>query len=391
MNIGIVCYPTYGGSGVLATELGIALGEKGHKVHFISSSLPARLNNTFYNNVYFHEVRNMEYPLFEYSPYETALSSKLVDVITYEKLDILHVHYAVPHASAAFMTKQILKTKGIHIPVITTLHGTDITLVGNDSSYAPVVEFSINMSDGVTAVSESLKNDTLDRFSINDEIEVIYNFIDNKKFFREFNPDLKARYGKSDDKFLVHVSNFRPVKRVLDVLKTFELVQQTHQNVKLLMIGDGPERQKLEDYCREKGLCDNIHFLGKKDSISTLLSICDVFVMPSAKESFGLAALEAMACGVPVVSSNVGGIPEVNINGKTGFVHELGDIKGMAISVNKLIGDQAVWNTFSDYCINFSKEFDIVNIVPQYEAYYNKIREKSLAELQLALQHHIHV
>lgn len=381
MNIGIVCYPTYGGSGVLATELGIALGEMGHKVHFISSSLPARLNNTFYSNVFFHEVRNMEYPLFEYSPYETALSSKLVDVITYEKLDILHVHYAVPHASAAFMAKQILQTKGIKIPVITTLHGTDITLVGNDPSYAPVVQFSINMSDGVTAVSHSLKSDTLYKFAIEKEIEVIHNFIDTSKFYRNFDIDLKSRFGDKDDVFFVHVSNFRPVKRVLDVVKIFEEVNGIVPQSKLLMIGDGPERHKLEEYCRTQGLCDNIHFLGKKDSISTLLSICDVFLMPSAKESFGLAALEAMACGVPVISSNVGGIPEVNIDGKTGFVCALGDVAAMSSKAIQLATDKALWKQFSDECLRFSKEFDIAHIVPKYEAYYHQIVQESMVAL----------
>ena len=379
MNVGIVCYPTYGGSGVLATELGIALSKKGHNVHFISSSLPARLDK-YYANIHFHEVRNLQYPLFEYTPYETALASKIVDVMTYEKLDVLHVHYAIPHASAAFMTKQILKTKGIHIPVITTLHGTDITLVGNDPSYAPVVEFSINMSDGVTAVSNSLKNDTLYRFNIEKEIEVIYNFIDKTKFTREYNPELKKLFGKEDDIFLVHVSNFRPVKRIMDVIKTWEILNSQNPKIKLLMIGDGPERQKAEDFCRGHN-CSDIHFLGRRDGIGKLLSICDVFLMPSAKESFGLAALEAMACGVPVVSSDIGGIPEVNIQGKTGYVCGLGDVESMAKGVNAIIKDKATWNQFSKNCIEFADTFDINQVVPIYEKYYQKIIKESVISL----------
>jgi N-acetyl-alpha-D-glucosaminyl L-malate synthase BshA len=375
MNIGIVCYPTYGGSGVLATELGIALSKKGHEVHFISSSLPARLD-AYYANIHFHEVRNMRYPLFEYTPYETALASKIVDVMTYEKLDVLHVHYAVPHASSAYMTKQILKSKGINLPVITTLHGTDITLVGNDPSYAPVVEFSINMSDGVTAVSQSLKKDTLYRFNVKKEIQVIDNFIDKTKFQRTFDIELKKRYGEPDDIFIVHVSNFRPVKRVMDVIKSWEIVNEINPKVKLIMIGDGPERQKTEDYCRG-GNCGSIHFLGKRDGIGKFLSICDVFLLPSEKESFGLAALEAMACGVPVISSNRGGLPEVNINGETGYTYDLGDINGMAEGIQAIIKDKDTWSEFSERCIKHSMQYDINMIVPQYEEYYKKIISQS--------------
>ena len=375
MNIGIVCYPTYGGSGVLATELGIALSKKDHEIHFISSSLPARLD-AYYSNIHFHEVRNMRYPLFEYTPYETALASKIVNVMTYEKLDILHVHYAVPHASAAYMTKQILRSKGINLPVITTLHGTDITLVGNDPSYAPVVEFSINMSDGVTAVSKSLKKDTLYRFNIEKEVKVIDNFIDQTKFQRTPNADLKSRYGEPDDIFIVHVSNFRPVKRVMDVIKSWEIVNAANPKVKLIMIGDGPERQKTEEYCRE-GNCGSIHFLGKRDGIGKFLSICDVFLLPSEQESFGLAALEAMACGVPVISSNRGGLPEVNIDGQTGFTYNIGDVNGMAEGIQTIIKDKATWSEFSARCIKHSSKYDINNIVPQYEKYYQQIIKES--------------
>lgn len=374
MNIGIVCYPTYGGSGVLATELGIALSKKNHTIHFISSSLPARLD-TYYSNINFHEVRNLQYPLFEYTPYETALASKIVDVMTYEKLDVLHVHYAVPHASAAYMTKQILKSKGINLPVITTLHGTDITLVGNDPSYAPVVEFSINMSDGVTAVSNSLKKDTLYRFNIKNDLEVIYNFIDRSKFQREYDPKLKKHYGELDDIFLVHVSNFRPVKRIMDVIKAWELANSQNPKIKLLLIGDGPERQKAEEYCRE-GNCGSIHFLGKRDGINRLLSICDVFLLPSEKESFGLAALEAMACGVPVVSSDTGGIPEVNINGETGYTYSLGNVHGMAAGILNIVKDKETWEGFSQRSMKHADQFDINNIVPKYEAYYQKVIDK---------------
>lgn len=376
MNVAIVCYPTYGGSGVLATELGIALSKKGHNVHFVSSSMPARLDQ-YYDNISFHEVNNIEYPLFEYTPYETALASKLVDVIEFQNIDILHVHYAVPHASAAYMTKQILQSKGIHIPFITTLHGTDITLVGNNPAYAPVVEFSINNSDGVTAVSESLAKDTYAGFNIDNDIEVIYNFIDTSRFSRVYDERHKLRLGNLDDILLVHISNFRPVKRIGDVLKIFQLVAQDIENVKLVMVGDGPERQNAEKFCREHSICDKVTFLGKIDSVETVLSQCDVLLQPSEKESFGLAALEAMACGVPVVSSDAGGIPEVNIDGETGFVYPIGDTIGMSEGVKAIVKDKATWQQFSTNSLAKAKEFDIANIIPQYEQYYEAVIEKS--------------
>ena len=318
MKIGIVCYPTFGGSGVVATELGLGLADKGHNVHFITYKRPVRLT-TFHANVYFHEVTSMEYPLFEFAPYETSLASKLVDVVRFEKLDILHVHYAIPHAAVAYMTKQILRSKGILIPIVTTLHGTDITLVGADNSFAPVVEFSFNASDGVTAVSDQLRDETNKTFKINKEIKVIYNFIDFSRF-RKINKDhFKKAIAPDGEKVLVHISNFRKVKRVEDVIHVFEKVSKKIKS-KLLMIGDGPERKHMEELCRTLHLCDEIRFLGKQEAVEELLAVSDLFLLPSENESFGLAALEAMACEVPVISSNAGGLPEVNINGVTGYM-----------------------------------------------------------------------
>jgi len=375
MKIGIVCYPTYGGSGVVATELGLGLARKGHKVHFITYKRPPRLS-VFQENIFFHEVNSMSYPLFEYTPYETALASKLVDVVQYENLDLLHVHYAIPHAAVAYMAKQILKSQGIHIPIVTTLHGTDITLVGADVSFAPVVEFSINHSDGVTAVSNHLKQETLSTFDIEHDIRVIYNFIDFNRFKKENKDHFKMAIAPNGEKILTHTSNFRKVKRVSDVIKVFEKVNQSVPS-KLLLIGDGPERPHLEIMCREIGLCSEIRFLGKQDAVEELLAISDLFILPSGNESFGLAALEAMACEVPVISSDIGGLKEVNIDGVTGFTCGVGNVAEMARKSLQLLQDEGMLAQFRSQALEQAQRFDIENIVPVYEEYYEEIVAKS--------------
>lgn len=376
MNIGIVCYPTFGGSGVVATELGKALAEKGHHIHFITYSQPVRLD-FFSENISYHEVTVGNYPLFEYAPYESALTSKLVDVVKYEKLDILHVHYAIPHASVAWLAKQILAAEGIHIPVVTTLHGTDITLVGKDMSFEPVVTFAINHSDGVTAVSDSLRQDTYRNFKIEKEIEVIYNFIDLKRFSKKAKDHFRKAITPLGEKLLVHTSNFRKVKRVEDVVMTFHRV---HQQVpsKLLLIGDGPERVAIEKLCRDLGMCDEIRFLGKQDAIEEILSVADLFLMPSESESFGLAALEAMACQVPVISSNTGGMPELNIHGETGFLSNVGDVDDMAQHANTLLTNPEMLHSFRKSALARAAQFDIRVIMPQYENYYRRIIEETV-------------
>ncbi|WMN12912.1 N-acetyl-alpha-D-glucosaminyl L-malate synthase BshA [Marivirga salinae] len=377
MNIGIVCYPTFGGSGVVATELGKALAKNGHNVHFITYSQPTRLD--FFNeNLFYHEVDIRTYPLFQYPPYELALASKMVDVAQHEKLDLLHVHYAIPHASAAYMAKQILKEKNINIPVVTTLHGTDITLVGKDPSYEPVVTFSINKSDGVTAVSEDLKKDTLEHFDIYQHIEVIPNFIDLNRFKRQKKEHFKTAICPNGEKLLVHTSNFRKVKRVEDVIHVFNNVRKIIP-AKLLLVGDGPERIKMEKLCRELGTCEDIRFLGKMEAVEEVLSVSDLFLMPSEKESFGLAALEAMSCEVPVLSSNAGGIPELNINGVTGFTCNVGDVKDMTEKALYILADENL-NKFKSAALERAKKFDITNILPLYENFYDKILNKELAE-----------
>lgn len=354
----------------MATELGKGLADKGHQVHFITYNQPQRLD--FLNeNVFFHEVRFQHYPLFEYPPYETALASKMVDVVKYEKLDLLHVHYAIPHASAAFMAKQILASQGISIPVITTLHGTDITLVGKDSSYEPVVTFSINQSDGVTAVSADLARETYETFQITRHIEVIPNFIDLSRFKKQPKEHFKMAICPNGEKLLVHTSNFRKVKRIEDVIGMFALVRKEIE-AKLLLVGDGPERPKMEALCREVGLCDDIRFLGKLDAVEELLSVCDLFVMPSEKESFGLAALEAMACEVPVISSNTGGLPELIIQGKTGLMSDVGDINDMAKNALFILKEENL-PAFKAAALARAKEFEIHKILPQYEAFYDQI------------------
>lgn len=382
MKIGIVCYPTYGGSGVVATEVGLGLAKRGHQIHFITYKRPVRLS-PFHENVYFHEVAEANYPLFEYPPYDTALASKMVDVVKYEKLDLLHVHYAIPHAAVAYMAKKILLEEGIHVPIVTTLHGTDITLVGKHRTFAPVVAFSINQSDGVTAVSNYLRQQTIEHFDIKNDIEVIYNFIDFDRFKKVNKDHFKKLIAPNGERILTHVSNFRKVKRVEDVILIFKKVYKEIPS-KLLLIGDGPERQNLEELCREIGLCHEIRFLGKQDAIEELLAISDLFIIPSGNESFGLAALEAMACEVPVISSNVGGLPEVNIHGETGYLSEVGDVSEMADYAIHILSDDTVLQQFRRNALEQAKRFDIKNILPIYESYYNQVLKTSLFEKELS-------
>jgi len=376
MKIGIVCYPTFGGSGVVATELGKALAANGHQVHFITYSQPARLD-FFSENLYYHEVSVSNYPLFDHSPYEAVLASKLVDVVRYEKLDILHVHYAIPHASAAFMAKQILATYGIHIPVVTTLHGTDITLIGKDVTFKPVVTFSINQSDGVTAVSEDLKRATYELFDIQKEIRVIPNFIDLNRFNMKKKDHFKKAIAPLDEVILVHTSNFRKVKRATDVIKIFKKVQEKVPS-KLLMVGDGPDRVNCEQLSRELELCDNVRFLGKQDAVEEILSVADLFIMPSQSESFGLAALEAMACRVPVISSNTGGLPELNVQGVTGFLSNVGDVDEMAANAIYILEDRERLEIFKENALNHAKTFELSNILPIYEQFYREVLDATL-------------
>ncbi|HVS93718.1 MAG TPA: N-acetyl-alpha-D-glucosaminyl L-malate synthase BshA [Mucilaginibacter sp.] len=379
MKIGIVCYPTFGGSGVVATELGKALADRGHQVHFVTYNQPARLD-FFSENLFYHEVAVSKYPLFEYPPYELALASRLVDVVRFEKLDILHVHYAIPHASAAFMAKQILLTYGIYIPVVTTLHGTDITLVGKDRTYSPVVTFSINKSDGVTAVSENLKMETYEFFDIENEIRVIPNFVDLTRFNLKPKDHFKKAIAPAGEKILIHTSNFRKVKRTPDVIKIFAKVRE-HIPSKLLMVGDGEQRSECEQMARDLGVSDDVRFLGKQDAIEEILSVSDLFLMPSQSESFGLAALEAMACKVPVVTSNAGGLPELNVDGVTGYLKDIGDIDGMAESSIHILNNDERLKTFKENALARAQEFDLSIILPRYENYYNEVIEKSRAVL----------
>ncbi|WP_337044176.1 N-acetyl-alpha-D-glucosaminyl L-malate synthase BshA [Emticicia sp. 17c] len=370
MKIGIVCYPTFGGSGVVATELGKALAKNGHQVHFITYTQPARLD--FFNeNIFYHEVNIASYPLFQYPPYESALAGKMVDVVKYEKLDILHVHYAIPHATSAFLAKQILKCQGINIPVITTLHGTDITIVGKDATLAPVVTFSINESDGVTTVSADLQRETYNAFRVSKEIEVIPNFVDLERFKKQKKEHFKRIICPNDEKLLVHTSNFRRVKRIDDIIRVFAQLK-TLTPSKLLLVGDGPERVAMEQLSRDLGLGEDVRFVGKLDAIEEVLSVADLFLMPSEKESFGLAALEAMACEVPVISTNTGGLPELNVQGVTGFLSNVGDIEDMVKNANYILQDENL-PRFKQNALAHAQEFDISKIVPKYEQYYEKI------------------
>jgi len=375
MKIGIVCYPTFGGSGVVATELGKALAMEGHQVHFITYSQPVRLD-FFSENLFYHEVSVSDYPLFDYQPYELVLSSKLVDVVKYEKLDLLHVHYAIPHASAAYMAKQILASQGINIPFITTLHGTDITLVGKDPSFEPVITFAINQSDAVTAVSESLKQDTIINFPhVKKDIKVIPNFICLDDFNFENIQCHKKMYAPNGERLLIHVSNFRKVKRVDDVLRVFDKVRK-EMPAKLILIGDGPERANIEKLCRELNTCDDIKSLGKIVNPEQVLAIADLFLLPSETESFGLAALEAMASKVPVISTNSGGLPEVNVHGVSGYMSNVGDVDDMAKNAISILKDDVTLNKFKANAYEQAKQFDINKILPMYEALYREVLKK---------------
>ena len=378
MKIGIVCYPTFGGSGVVATELGKALAKLGHEVHFITYSQPIRLD-FFSENLFYHEVNISVYPLFQYPPYEAALAGKMVDVVKYEKLDLLHVHYAIPHASAAFLAKQILKSQGINIPVVTTLHGTDITIVGKDATLSPVVTFSMEQSDGLTTVSNDLKTETNEYFKISKDIKVIHNFVDFGRFHKQKKEHFKKILAPNNEKVLIHVSNFRKVKRIDDIIRVFDIVRKQIPS-KLLLIGDGPERPAMEQLCRDLGTCDDIRFLGKLDATEELLSVGDLFMMPSEKESFGLAALEAMACEVPLLSSNTGGLPELNIHGVTGFLSNVGDIEDMAKNAIYILQDENL-PAFKAAALERAKDFSVDVIVPQYVAYYEEIIEQVKASI----------
>jgi N-acetyl-alpha-D-glucosaminyl L-malate synthase BshA len=375
MNIGIVGYPTYGGSGVVATELSKGLAARGHKVHFLSYARPQRLD-AFNTNIMFHEVTVNAYPLFEFPPYDLALASHMVNLIEHEKLDLLHVHYAIPHTTSAYLAKQIMGERAKRVPIITTLHGTDITIVGSDPSYLPVVNFSINQSDGVTAVSDYLRDETYARFDIQNEIEVIPNFVDLDVFKRSNKSHFRKAICNDDEMIVTHVSNFRKVKRVEDVVKTYAYLRKNGVKAKLLMLGDGPERIPLEALCRELGVCNDTRFLGKQDNVEEILSVTDLFLMPSASETFGLAALEAMSCSVPVISSDVGGLPELNRDGVTGFVCPLGDTDAMGAAAVKMLTDKTLHSKMAKAARARAEDFEQEKVIAQYEAYYMKVLEK---------------
>lgn len=376
MKIGITCYPTYGGSGVVATELGKALAERGHEIHFVSSSLPFRLSHVA-GNIFFHEVNVQTYPLFDYPPYTLSLTSKMVDLAKHAGLDILHVHYAIPHATSAVMARQILDTEGLHVPVVTTLHGTDITLIGRDPSFAPVVTWSINESDGVTAVSDFLRQQTYDHFDASNGIEVIPNFIDTDRFYRQDKEHFKQALCPNGEKVIVHVSNFRPVKNTGQVVDVFHRLRNGTSNVKLLLIGDGPDRVPTERKARELGVYNDVRFLGKQDPVEEILSIADVFLMPSGSETFGLAALEAMACEVPVVATNVGGLPELIVDGETGFLCPPDDVDAFTERTRQLLTDNELHDRMATAARQRAVDtFDIDRVVPLYENYYQEVQEK---------------
>lgn len=373
MRIGIVCYPTFGGSGVVATELGMALADKGHIIHFITYDRPVRLRD--HPNVFYHEVRVSDYPLFDYQPYELVLTSKLVDVAKYEGLDLMHVHYAIPHASAAWMAQRILDAQGIRVPFITTLHGTDITLVGRDPSFEPVITFSMERSNAVTAVSDSLRRDTYSHFPLKRDVQVIPNFVCLDQYKHQHDPGLRARHAPKGERLLVHVSNFRAVKRVDDVVGMFKLLCQM-MPARLLLIGDGPERQRIETQCRNEGCCDQIHFLGKMTRPEEVVASCDLFVLPSETESFGLAALEAMACGVPVVCSDAGGLPEVVAHGSSGLLCPVGDQRAFADAAAAILKDPTVHAAYQAGALRDAARFDLKAILPRYEQLYAQVLEQ---------------
>ncbi|SNR83954.1 N-acetyl-alpha-D-glucosaminyl L-malate synthase BshA [Flavobacterium sp. ov086] len=381
MKIAIVCYPTFGGSGVVATELGLELARRGHEIHFITYSQPVRLA-LLNPNVHYHEVNVPEYPLFHYQPYELALSSKLVDMVKLYKIEVLHVHYAIPHAYAGYMAKQMLKNEGINLPMITTLHGTDITLVGNHPFYKPAVTFSINKSDYVTSVSQSLKDDTLKLFKIKNKIRVIPNFIELDKVRKDpQEPCHRYVMAKENERIITHISNFRKVKRIPDIIKIFYNIQKV-MPAKLMMVGDGPEKEKAEILCMELGIYDKVIFFGNSNEIDKILCLTDLFLLPSETESFGLAALEAMACGVPVISSNSGGLPEVNFDGYSGYLSNVGNVEEMAANAIKILKDDETLNKFKANALEVAKKFDIKNILPKYEALYQRAIDDYKAEKQ---------
>lgn len=381
MKIAIVCYPTFGGSGVVATELGLELARRGHEIHFITYSQPVRLA-LLNPNVHYHEVNVPEYPLFHYQPYELALSSKLVDMVKLYKIEVLHVHYAIPHAYAGYMAKQMLKNEGINLPMITTLHGTDITLVGNHPFYKPAVTFSINKSDYVTSVSQSLKDDTLKLFKIKNKIRVIPNFIELDKVVKDPQaPCHRYVMAKENERIITHISNFRKVKRIPDIIKIFYNIQKV-MPAKLMMVGDGPEKEKAEVLCMELGIYDKVIFFGNSNEIDKILCMTDLFLLPSETESFGLAALEAMACGVPVISSNSGGLPEVNFDGFSGYLSNVGDVEEMAANAIKILKDDEVLNQFKANALEVARKFDIKNILPKYEALYQRAIDDYKSEKQ---------
>ena len=385
MTIGITCYPTFGGSGVVATELGKALARRGHTVHFIAYALPLRLEHMV-ENVYFHEVRVNTYPLFEYPPYALALASKMIDVVQHEGLDLLHVHYAIPHATSAVLARDILRGKGITVPVVTTLHGTDITLVGKDAGFKPVVEHAIDTSDGVTAVSDWLRRETLDSFDVTSDIEVIPNFVDTDRFRRQPKDHFRRAITPDGERLIAHVSNFRKVKRAPDAVEVFARLHAAGAwppdsprhgqpgGVKLLMVGDGPDRAASEAAARAAGVWPDVRFIGKQEPVEEILSIADLFLMPSASETFGLAALEAMACNVPVVSSDVGGLPELNVDGETGFLRPIGDVGGMTDAARTVLTHPELHARMAEAARRRAVEhFEIDRIVPQYEAHYDRV------------------
>ncbi|MEX0609419.1 MAG: N-acetyl-alpha-D-glucosaminyl L-malate synthase BshA [Balneolaceae bacterium] len=377
MNIGIVCYPTFGGSGVVATELAKTLAKKGHKIHVLSYARPARLN-TLDTDITYHEVSINSYPLFEYPPYDLALATQMVNLIEFQDLDLLHVHYALPHATSAYLAKQIVAEKGQKVAVVTTLHGTDITLVGSDPSYKHVVEFSIDKSDGVTAVSEYLKKETYSRFEIKQDIRVVPNFIDLDRFQKSNKSHFKKAICPNDEKVIVHVSNFRKVKRVPEVITVFAKILESGIKSKLLLVGDGPDRQKAEQQCRDLGICDDVRFLGKLEQVEEVLSIADLFLIPSGSETFGLAALEAMSCSVPVISSDVGGLPEVNIHGETGYLCSLDDVDCMSDYAVKILSNPEL---HSQMATNARKRAELFNqdlVVEQYENFYEEVMSAML-------------
>ncbi|MCF7569124.1 N-acetyl-alpha-D-glucosaminyl L-malate synthase BshA [Sabulilitoribacter arenilitoris] len=376
MKIGIVCYPTFGGSGVVATELGLELSKRGHEIHFITYNLPVRLE-LLSNHVHYHEVTVPEYPLFHYQPYELALSSKLVDMVKLHKIEILHVHYAIPHAYAAYMAKKMLIEENIYVPIVTTLHGTDITLVGSHPFYKPAVTFSINKSDAVTAVSKSLKKDTQRLFDIKNKISVVPNFIDLDKYNHGFTDCQREIMANEDEKIITHISNLREVKRVQDVISIFYNIQKEIP-AKLMLVGEGPEREKIEWRCQQLGITDKVIFFGKSNEIDKILCFSDLFLLPSQTESFGLAALEAMASRVPVISSNTGGIPEVNTHGVSGFLSNVGDVDDMTKNALHVLSDESRLHTFKNNARQESLKYDIHNIVPQYEAIYEDTLAKCL-------------